>query len=205
MDSFHGGYELMKMAEYYSYFRDYDPAIGRYVQSDPTGLRGGINTYGYVEGNPITYSDFDGLRRGGNGKGGPGGSGSISVGLGGQFHGGIKGFSGDCGVAISGGDVCFYCQWCGTVGWGVAYGAGIVVQGSTGRLCSGSQKSLGVFLAGGGGPFGEGNVSLGDDGSPQYGRGLGGAGGGAAGGASACFTRYWCNQDPPECRPSCAK
>jgi hypothetical protein len=93
----------------------------------------------------------------------------------------------------------------GTVGWGVAYGVGVVVQGSTGWLCSGGQKSLGAFLAGGGGPFGEGNVSLGDDGAPQYGRGLGGAGGGAAGGASACFTQYWCNQDPPECRPSCAK
>jgi RHS repeat-associated protein len=43
---------------HYNYFRDYDPAIGSYVQSDPMGLAGGsVNTYGYTNGNPIEYSD----------------------------------------------------------------------------------------------------------------------------------------------------
>jgi len=46
---------------HYNGFRDYDPATGRYAESDPIGLLAGVNTYAYVGVNPLWYSDEFGL------------------------------------------------------------------------------------------------------------------------------------------------
>ncbi len=64
-----GGYNLGFPGQYWDTesnlwhngFRDYEPTLGRYIQSDPIGLAGGASTYGYVDGNPVTNTDLLGL------------------------------------------------------------------------------------------------------------------------------------------------
>ncbi len=60
---FPGQYYDGETGTHYNYFRDYEPGTGRYTQSDPIGLEGGVNTFGYAEFDPALSYDPIGLKR----------------------------------------------------------------------------------------------------------------------------------------------
>jgi RHS repeat-associated protein len=58
---FPGQYYDAETTHHYNINRDYNPVTGRYIQSDPVGFKGGVNTYAYAEGNPVMKMDENGL------------------------------------------------------------------------------------------------------------------------------------------------
>ncbi|MDF2075804.1 RHS repeat-associated core domain-containing protein, partial [Pseudomonas mendocina] len=61
---FPGQYFDEETGLYQNYFRDYDPQLGRYVQSDPIGLLGGVNEYEYALSQVLIMIDLYGLSAG---------------------------------------------------------------------------------------------------------------------------------------------
>jgi RHS repeat-associated protein len=50
-----------KTGTLYRRYRVYDPVTGRFTQEDPIGFAGGLNLYGFANGDPVNFSDPFGL------------------------------------------------------------------------------------------------------------------------------------------------
>jgi len=202
---FPGQYFDAETGLHYNWHRDYNPEKGKYIQSDPIGLRGGLNTYGYAEGSPIRRIDPLGLsskeccdkQKGRSAPwigGGVGGGGMLLV------AGGRAGF----GVLanLRTGEVCAYILTCLRLGAGFGASAGLsgninLFGPYCGKDFSGVSCAISVAVVPGAG--GRGNFSISCGAGVDFGAGSGN-GAELSGSFDVCYMQIvGCWNTPCEC------
>ena len=169
----------LRLLGHYNYFRDYDPAIGRYLKSDPLRLLAGTDTYSYVASNPLHAVDPQGLR-------------AWSFYGQSSWHGGVGGATGKFSFGRDGkGQYCFQMTTCARLGPGASAGLSCGVESSSGDFKEGDSGSMGFWGNGGFGPFASWGVTVNGSGDVKNSGSIG-IGGGVAGGSQVCATRTFC-------------